>query len=203
MKESAPESAGDALALLFPELPPDVRAQLVREWVREDVGPAYVRCGITPPAWVEQGGGMDPDEFRFVRYAERIRSVGSTEGELRVLRAAVISRSEATSREKIRKDIGVSAVTLHHFRRGRVPNRDTLVKFERWYREAVIAGALELTSEAGAVLVLKPWLLALPSGERGAAAAELICGMRRWHLTRGLPVPEWVDAEIRWSRRGS
>lgn len=156
----------------------------------------YVRHGATPPAWVEQGG-MDPDEFRLLRYAERIQSVGSTPGELRVLRAAVISRSEETSREKVRKDIGVSTVTLLHFGRGRVPNRNILVKFERWYRDAVIAGGLALASEAGAVLVLKPWLLAVPCGERGTAAAELIRGMRGWHLTRGLPVPGWMDAEIR------
>ncbi|HEU4560686.1 MAG TPA: hypothetical protein VFS20_22730 [Longimicrobium sp.] len=142
---------------------------------------------------------MDPDEFRFLRYAERIRSVGSTEGELRVLRAAVISRSTETSREKIAREMGVSAGTLHHFQRGRVPNRITLAKFERWYREAVIAGVLELACEAGAVLVLKPWLLDVACGEHGDAAAELIRGMRQWHLARGLPAPGWMDAEIRWN----
>ena len=198
MKESAPESAGDAFALLFPGLPAGLRARLVSEWAREDVRPAYVRRGLTPPAWVEQGG-MDPDEFRLLRYAERIRAVGSTEEELCVLRAAVVRRSTETSQEKLAKAIGVNPATLHHFRRGRVPNRITLARLERWYREAVIDGDLELASEPGAVLVLKPWLVAVPCSERGAAAAELIRGMRGWHLTRGLPVPSWMDAEIHWS----
>jgi hypothetical protein len=57
--------------------------------------------------------------------------MGTSEGELCVLRSAVITRSTHTSRQKVAKQMGVDAATPHHFRRGRVPSERTLAKLER------------------------------------------------------------------------
>lgn len=198
MKERVPESAGDeAFALLLPGLSYDVRARVVREWAEEQVRPAYARRGLPPPRWVQREG-TNPEEFRALRQAEKIWSMGTSEGELSALRAAVTSRSTHTSQQRVAKQVGVNAATLHHFRRGRVPSENTLAQLERWYRHAVLAGEVELAGEPGAVLLVKPFLLAVPCAGRGPAALELMAGIRRFHVTRGLPVPEWMDAATRW-----
>lgn len=139
--------------------------------------------------------GFDLEERRRVRRAEKIRSMRTSEAELCVLRAAVINRSAHTSQEQVARQLGVSAATLHHFVRGRLPGPKTMERLERWYREAVLAGELELPP-GGAVLVLKPILRTVPCAHRGDVAAELVTTVHQYHLRTGLTVPKWVEAAV-------
>ena len=139
--------------------------------------------------------GFDPEERRRLRRDEKIRSMSTSEGELCVLRASVRCRSALTSQAKVARQLGVSAATLHHFVRGRLPGPKTVERLERWYRAAVLAGELEL-APGGAVLVLKPILRAVPRAERSAAAAELVTAVHQYHLRTGLTVPKWVKAAL-------
>ena len=68
---------------------------------------------------------VDPEERRRARWAEKLRSMRTSERELCILRAAVRTGSIRTSQERVAEQLDLCAATLHHFVRGRMPRPKT------------------------------------------------------------------------------
>ncbi|HET7232439.1 MAG TPA: hypothetical protein VFJ16_20695 [Longimicrobium sp.] len=166
-------------ACLLPRLPKHVRRRFIREFALEVVIGAYADSGVAPPRWV--------------REAVSRGAASLSPAELRTLRSALRRRIMVTSREAVAEETGVTPGTLHHVLLGRKPQKRNLIRLERWYRDAVLAGAIEV-KDGGAGLVLKPFLRLIPPAEHDRAASELITILRELYARHGWEIPAWVNA---------
>jgi hypothetical protein len=158
-----------------------VRRRSLREFAAELLSGTYADSEVPPPPWVREAVARRPGN-----------NVLSPE-QFRTLRAAVRRRILSSSYELVAEETGVPPGVLRHALRGHRPQKRYLALLERWYRDAVLAGDVEL-SDRGAVLVLKPFLRLIPCDEHDRAASELIASMRQLYIRHGWAVPEWVAA---------
>jgi AcrR family transcriptional regulator len=100
-----------------------------------------------------------------------------------------------TSIRAVAKESGVSHGGIYNFVNGRTRRLygTTLGKLRDWYLRQWASGADGLTPDVAAYLV-EQVLAAVPPGERGGAALELVHALEGIYARHGAPRPVWLSA---------
>lgn len=117
----------------------------------------------------------------------------ASDGEVTFLLAALRLAVERSSIRDVASRSGMSHGGIHRLIGGQ-PGRiygKTLRKLRHWYLQEWATGGDSLTPDVAAYLV-EQGLAAISSGDRMAAALELVQAVERIHASYGTPPPAWL-----------
>ncbi|MFL5537735.1 MAG: hypothetical protein ACJ8J0_02000 [Longimicrobiaceae bacterium] len=121
-------------------------------------------------------------------------SRAASDGEVTFLLAALRLAVERSSIRDVASRSGMSHGGIHRLI-GEQPGRiygKTLRKLRHWYLQEWAAGGDSLTPDVAAYLVEQE-LAAISSGNRMAAALELVQAVERIYASYSTPPPAWLD----------
>lgn len=123
-----------------------------------------------------------------------VASRAASDGEVTFLLAALRLAVERSSIRDVAVRSGMSHGGIHRLI-GEQPERiygKTLRKLRHWYLQEWAAGGDSLTPDVAAYLVEQE-LAAISSGDRRAAALELVQAVERIYASYSTPPPAWLD----------